>query len=362
MAKQGLGLNTLRPILKERSSATGWALCIGAGTSLPAFPSWPQLIECLIARDVGYPDAVALTSSLANSFSYDALIQAAQDRFGYSAQDFAKILSDELYAKIHRLLSRSEWQLFAGFLSATRLGDFKPSEWKAFLDLVRHHFSGISALPIAEVIAEVIDTDIAPASILSFNAEPLLATLIYASIAERIAPSIGKFPKRGELKSALDIVTHGISNRRADRIPYFFCHGLLPVPTPRHKHQTAQSVDKLVFSEGSYLQLANNAFSWQSTVFIDTCSSKVVVFVGLSLSDPNIRRWLSWIHANRIQELTERNAYRGVSTSHYWINKVPSSQAERAWIESSVAHLGIRLIWLDDWDKVGLALRKLLGL
>jgi len=91
------------------------------------------------------------------------------------------------------------------------------------------------------------------------------------------------------------------------------------------------------------------------------CSSRSVVFIGLSLSDPNMRRWLSWIYANRIQELKERGLRPVSSTSHFWINKRPTSIDERRWIESSVAHLGVRLVWLNSWVEVEDALRSLLG-
>jgi len=361
MAKEGLELNKLTNILKDKTRTSGWALCIGAGTSVPAFPNWGILVERLAAHDVGYPDAIALIADLANYFSYDALIQAANDRLGLDAKDFANLLINELYKDIKDKLTSSEWRFFTRVLSSMRVGNFKPQEWNKFLDIIRRYFGHISALPIAEVIAEVYETNLAPDAILSFNAEPLLVALINAFVSKRIAPSLSPISKRGELKAVTDIVTHGISNRRANRIPYYFCHGLLPVPVSPARNQATQSLDKLVFSEATYLQLSNTSFSWQSSVFIDVCSSKSVLFIGVSLSDSNMRRWLSWIHANRIQELRERNAYRGVSTSHYWINKSPISDQERLWIESSVAHLGVRLIWINDWNEIGQALRLMLG-
>ena len=32
------------------------------------------------------------------------------------------------------------------------------------------------------------------------------------------------------------------------------------------------------------------------------------------------------------------------------------------WVESTVAHLGVRLVWLDDWSEMGAALTSMLGL
>lgn len=352
MAKKGLELKDLSSLVKERCKTSGWALCVGAGVSVPAFPSWNTLTEHLAARDVGSVNAAKLISVLAGEFSYDALIQAAKDRLGYDDGKFAKILTVELYSNIRSTLNRTEWKVFTKVLSSIRVSDIEARDRKSFLDIVRKYFKNMSGLLIAEIISDIVETNLAPSAILSFNAEPLLLTLIKAFTAERIAPS---------KREVIDVVTHGISNRRANRIPYYFCHGLLPVPAARTSNQTAQSIDKLVFSETNYLQLSNSTFSWQSSVFIDICSSKSVVFIGVSLSDSNMRRWLSWIYDNRVQELRVHHAYKGVSTSHLWINKLPASSAERDWIESSVAHLGVRLIWIKSWSEVGQALNLLLG-
>ena len=99
--------------------------------------------------------------------------------------------------------------------------------------------------------------------------------------------------KFNEQHKVLDLVTHSISHKKSDRIPFYFCHGLVPVPGQPRRRGSLQSIDKLVFSEAEYLQLANSSYSWQSTVFLDVCASKSVVFIGVSLSDSNMRRWLS---------------------------------------------------------------------
>jgi hypothetical protein len=38
---------------------------------------------------------------------------------------------------------------------------------------------------------------------------------------------------------------------------------------------------------------------------------------------------------------------------HNLTNKLPKSDDEARWIESCVAHLGVRLIWLDEWSDAG---------
>jgi hypothetical protein len=77
MAKLGLTPHQAKNLLRERSAAGGWALCVGSGISRPAFPDWGHLVERLIARDVA-PPQVPEVSSL--SYGPDAFIQAAMDR------------------------------------------------------------------------------------------------------------------------------------------------------------------------------------------------------------------------------------------------------------------------------------------
>jgi len=70
----------------------------GAGISLPAFPDWKTLVPAaLAARDSNPPSAKAL-EHLQNTYSSDALIQAAMDRLGINDQQFADLLATELFS------------------------------------------------------------------------------------------------------------------------------------------------------------------------------------------------------------------------------------------------------------------------
>ena len=53
MAKAGLVFPDIDPILRDRVRTRGWALCVGAGTSVPTFPSWNTLVERLPRDEAG---------------------------------------------------------------------------------------------------------------------------------------------------------------------------------------------------------------------------------------------------------------------------------------------------------------------
>ena len=42
----------------------------------------------------------------------------------------------------------------------------------------------------------------------------------------------------------------------------------------------------------------------------------------------------------------------------FWIEKNPNNANLKRWYESSVAHLGIRIIWIDQWEELPRVLRK----
>ncbi len=87
-------------MLAQRARTWGWALAIGAGTSLKAFPDWGSLVKALIAADPAVSAADTLLDSLSETFSYDALIQAAKDALGEDDSTFTKRLADLLYQEV----------------------------------------------------------------------------------------------------------------------------------------------------------------------------------------------------------------------------------------------------------------------
>ncbi|MEM9455302.1 MAG: SIR2 family protein [Myxococcota bacterium] len=355
MNKPGLTEDKVDGVLATAAHGPGWALCIGAGTSLPAFPDWNRLVRRLFHRLVE-DGAEQIAEALSALFSADALIQAASTHSESNPADFAQILTDELYRDFLEIFDDSERPLVVRALSAVRPGDLSPARWRRFLDLLHDHWDGrMSCLSIAPLVSETLGTVLSPAAILSFNAEPLLFAAVNAHQA------CGGHGEEGGVPQRVDRVVRGISNRSVGRIPYVFCHGLLPIPGNETTRPNAASIDKLVFSEAAYLQLAGNVYSWQATSFLEACASRRVVFVGLSLSDANMRRWLSWVHDSRMDELHQIGRADAISTQHLWLNLDPGDPQLRSWIEASVAHLGVRLVWLTSWDAIGPVLARMLN-
>lgn len=228
MAKQGITGGRITSILKDVQPSTGWALCIGAGSSLPIFPSWNDLVKSLVAKKVGKAKAAPLAERLLMKFGPDSLIQAAYDVLSLSDDEFVKVLSDELYSKVKSKLSNAEWKSFTQAQLAEGPGEISFEIWENFDSICSNHFSQTSAYVIAKIIVDAVRNNIGPTDILSFNAESLLFSFLNLFLWKEHAIKNGRNPaKQGELRKQFDFITHSISNRNSNRVPYIMCHGVV---------------------------------------------------------------------------------------------------------------------------------------
>ena len=353
--KSGFTLDNIPNLISSSATdKTGWSLCIGAGASLPLFPDWYEL-SAELANEFCTGKKMSRDDMIKLEFSPEALIQMVRNTASASDRDFFIKMSEILYKNLRSRIEPSDWDAIADVFEATRLTSCTASRWRVFKKYREELFSKTTSYSLAKVVLKSIDKNIAPKSILSFNAEPLFFALLNSFLIEYKSDETHPIPKQ-----VFDRVVSSLSSQGYDRIPYIFCHGLLPAREDDNVFSC--SIDKLVFLEEEYLQLANTSFSWQANAFLNTCMSQHVIFFGTSLTDQNMRRWLSWIQSNRLSEIRQHDPNAESSTQHYWIRVLPEDPEQIPWIEAAVAHLGIRLIWLKSWSEAPIALEKLLGL
>lgn len=343
MAKQGLTVKTALNLVKRGRT---WALCVGSGISYPIFPLWNDLAKKIVHKYV--PAADSSFDDLSKKLSSEVFLQAAYEIASKNHKEFSKELADILYEGLFNGLSVDDTETVKRCLTIDP--GVHGAEWDKFLTIVHGKSpKKTTAEVLAESVLKLRDQNHAPTSILTFNAEMLLGSLMNAIAHEHY----------GEKKKFFDYIIEPTSYHEKNRIPYYFCHGVMPVPGTWNKGRGMFNADdRLVFLENEYLQLANSSYSWQSSAFINTLSNHTVFFVGLSFVDPNIRRWLAWIQEERQTALLKRNPKGVVSTSHYWIEMKPSSAIQMRMMEASVSHLGIRIIWIDDWSEVSTVLEN----
>lgn len=140
-----------------------------------------------------------------------------------------------------------------------------------------------------------------------------------------------------------------------NEIGIFHVHGFLPNNKDRYDGLD-QSL--LVFSEEGYHSLLNDPYHWANLIQLNYLRERTCLFIGVSLTDPNVRRLLE-INMNKQPDNTCR---------HYLIlkkeklekpnEKVPINmkniekfqEVNQVLKEDSLKELGINVIWIEDYD------------
>ncbi|RZL42495.1 MAG: hypothetical protein EOP00_23430, partial [Pedobacter sp.] len=132
MKQRLLGKEITNGYLKGKAITKGWSLCIGAGTSVPVFPNWRDLVLNLIKRDPNSLNEKAYEEIL-DSFSLDALIQASTQILNLKEEEFTNILSQELYSKIISNTSSEEWKSIQNIFTTIKANRTIKNDWKNFI-------------------------------------------------------------------------------------------------------------------------------------------------------------------------------------------------------------------------------------
>jgi hypothetical protein len=145
------------------------------------------------------------------------------------------------------------------------------------------------------------------------------------------------------------IFTEGMRNA-PNELPVYHVHGYLP-----RKGRIKKDAE-IVFSEDAYHSQFTEPFSWSNLIQLNKLNQNTCLFVGLSLTDPNLRRLLDV--SNR------KNPSRILS--HYIIKKVPNlvSSSDKvddlAFLleEQDANELGLNVVWIQEFNEIAQLLQK----
>jgi hypothetical protein len=102
-------------------------------------------------------------------------------------------------------------------------------------------------------------------------------TYNYDSLLESV---LGSFPNQPIWKSA---------PLESGKLPIYHVHGYVPWEGPGSED------DEIIFTEEQYHMVAQDSYSWSNLVQLQSMSGSTGLMIGLSLSDPNMRRLLDAI-------------------------------------------------------------------
>jgi len=137
-----------------------------------------------------------------------------------------------------------------------------------------------------------------------------------------------------------------------EELPIYHVHGYLP------RSGKIASTKNIVFSEDSYHTQFIEPFSWSNLIQLNKLNQNTCLFIGLSLTDPNLRRLLDV--ANRKDPNNNLN--------HFIIKKTPSLDSNNEKVdelmmfleEQDANELGLNVIWVNEFDEVSTLVKKLI--
>jgi len=161
-------------------------------------------------------------------------------------------------------------------------------------------------------------------------------------------------------------IFHGDTYPSSLELPVYHVHGFLP--RDFGKYDRLQD-NLLIFSEENYHRVYTDPYHWSNIVQLSTLRERTCVLLGLSLTDPNLRR------------LLEAGTRDSTSPRHYAFMKRLSTadlvevQPELSSLDATVvnkflrAHhvtqaavmeeIGVNIVWFEDYGDMPSALRQL---
>lgn len=153
----------------------------------------------------------------------------------------------------------------------------------------------------------------------------------------------------------------------SEELPIYHVHGFLP--EDRGAYQNISKAT-LVFSEEGYHQIYRDAYHWSNLIQLNGLKETTCVMVGLSLTDPNLRRLLE-ISAKSIDKpkhfaFIKRITFESFSKEgERSVVRAPSSVVRRfldrhhKLNEEVLRELGVNVIWYEDYDEIPALLQNI---
>ena len=126
----------------------------------------------------------------------------------------------------------------------------------------------------------------------------------------------------------------------------YHVHGYIPF-------ESDSSKTNIVFSEEDYHQMYNNMYHWSNIAQINCFRENVCLFIGCSLTDPNIRRLLDASTKKQHYAILKRTKMRSdlfKETDKNFIEEY--SKLNEQLTENYYLSLGIKIIWINEYSEI----------
>lgn len=314
--------------IKRNYQSGRFSLLLGAGVSSSAgLPDWDTLLNSLFVSMLATDEiGKKRSSSEAEADEISSIVKRLRQIDGPSAITLARYIRRGIGAD-----------------SAAAQGDFIDTVTKQLYGLRNKKYSIDSAL--IKAIADLCVPNRTGAnirSVLTYNFDDLLERelevrgLQYRSIFEEV-----------------QLAT-------AEELPVYHVHGFLPEDRSRYLNISKST---LVFSEEGYHQIYGDAYHWSNLTQLSSLKETSCLMIGLSLTDPNLRRLLE-ISAKSIDKPKHFAFMKRIPYSKFSkdgekaVIRAPASTVRRflerhhKLNEEVMKELGVNIIWYEEYDEI----------
>lgn len=146
-------------------------------------------------------------------------------------------------------------------------------------------------------------------------------------------------------------------------LPIYHVHGFLPRDTHDDDDLNDNINEKnnfLVFSEEGYHDLILDPYHWANLVQLNFLKEYTCLFIGTSMTDPNVRRLLEISKRksseNKHYVIFERQSFNKIKHDHKEsvnTNNIDLfAEVHQAMKEEELSELGLNIIWIDSYDEI----------
>ena len=166
-------------------------------------------------------------------------------------------------------------------------------------------------------------------------------------------------------KSILRTTERASASRRKDKINIYHLHGMLRFDNKISLEK--ESSDKVILSENEYFERFANPYDIFNYTLLTHLRENSFLFIGLSMTDLNLRRLLylskkEIIQAYRNEGVSGSKLRQKIATrvnKHFVILKRNRNKVVEDYYTISLGNLGVNIIWINEFNEISTVLKKL---
>lgn len=148
-----------------------------------------------------------------------------------------------------------------------------------------------------------------------------------------------------------------------DELGIYHVHGFLPQEKENYENLTKSL---LVFSEEGYHKLMIEPYNWANISQLNYMINNTCLFIGLSMTDPNMRRLLEIAAQKRTENDGECQHYaimrRFKTKDSEEVESIKSfERVNESLQESFFKELGVNVLWIDEFSEIPILLKQIKG-